>query len=46
MTAITSYGDISPAVAAYSVVQMLKRAMPYLHIEKFGQSYPLPTNST
>jgi N4-gp56 family major capsid protein len=46
MVAITSYGDISPAVAAYSVVRMLKRAMPYLHIEKFGQTYPLPTNST
>ena len=44
--AITSYGDISPAVAAYSVVRMLKRAMPYLHIEKFGQTYPLPNNST
>jgi len=25
---------------------MLKRAMPYLHLEKFGQTYPLPTNST
>jgi N4-gp56 family major capsid protein len=25
---------------------MLKRAMPYLHLEKFGQVYPLPTNST
>jgi N4-gp56 family major capsid protein len=46
MPAVTSYGDISPAVAAYSVVRMLKRAMPYLHIEKFGQTYPLPTNST
>ena len=45
-TAITSYGDISPAVAAYSVVRVLKRALPYLHIEKFGQTYPLPTNST
>ena len=45
-TAITSYGDISPAVAAYSVVRLLKRALPYLHIEKFGQTYPLPTNST
>ena len=44
--AVTSYGDISSAVAAYSVVRMLKRAMPYLHIEKFGQTYPLPTNST
>ena len=46
MVAVTSYGDISPAVAAYSVVRMLKRAMPYLHIEKFGQTYALPTNST
>lgn len=46
MPAVTGYGDISPAVAAYSVVRMLKRAMPYLHLEKFGQTYPLPTNST
>ena len=46
MAAVTSYGDISPAVAAYSVVRMLKRAMPYLHLEKFGQTYPLPTNAT
>ena len=46
MAAVTSYGDISPAVAAYSVVRMLKRAMPMLHLEKFGQTYPLPTNST
>lgn len=44
--AITTYGDISPAVAAYSVVRMLERAMPYLHLEKFGQTYPLPTQST
>ena len=46
MAAITGYGDISPAVAAYSIVRMLKRAVPYLHLEKFGQTYPLPTNST
>jgi hypothetical protein len=30
------YGDISPAIAAYSVVRMLTRAMPYLCLEKFG----------
>jgi N4-gp56 family major capsid protein len=41
-----TYGDISPAVAAYSVVRMLKRALPFLQIEKFGQTYVLPTNST
>ena len=46
MAETTNYGDISPAVAAYAVVRMLKRAMPYLQIEKFGQTYPLPTNST
>lgn len=46
MAVITTYGDISPAVAAYSVVRMLKRAMPYLHLEKFGQTYPIPKNST
>jgi|SRR6056297_2288875 len=40
------YGDISPAIAAYSVVRMLKRAMPYLCLEKFGQTYELPTNNT
>lgn len=41
-----TYGDISPAVAAYSVVRMLKRAVPLLQLERFGQAYPLPTNST
>lgn len=43
---ITSYGDISPAIAAYSVVRMLDRAMPYLCFEKFGQTYVLPQNNT
>ena len=46
MAQMTSYGDISPAVAAWANVQMLKRALPYLHFEKFGQTYTLPTNST
>lgn len=43
---IVNYGDITPAVAAWSVVRMLKRALPLLVFEKFGQSYPMPTNST
>lgn len=43
---MVQYGDISPAVAAYAVVRMLKRALPLLVFEKFGQVYPLPTNST
>lgn len=46
MTTTTTYGDISPAVAAHAVVNMLKRAMPHLQLEKFGQTYTLPTNST
>jgi len=28
------------------VKQLLKRGMPYLVLEKFGQAYPLPQNST
>lgn len=43
---MVTYGDISPAVAAWAVVRMLKRALPLLVYEKFGQPYPLPTNST
>lgn len=46
MTQVTGYGDISPAVAAWAQVQMLKRATPYLQLEQFGQTYTLPTNST
>ena len=46
MTQVTGYGDISPAVAAWAQVQMLKRATPYLQLERFGQTYTLPTNST
>lgn len=46
MAAVTQYGDISPRVAAYAVSQLLKRGLPYLVLEKFGQTYPIPTNST
>jgi N4-gp56 family major capsid protein len=46
MANITSYGDISPAVAAWASVQMLERATPYLQLERFGQTYTLPTNNT
>ena len=44
--AITTYGDITPRTAAYAVAQLLKRALPYLVLEKWGQAYPIPTNST
>jgi N4-gp56 family major capsid protein len=46
MSAVTQYGDISPRVAAYAVSQLLKRGLPYLVIEKFGQTYPIPNNAT
>jgi N4-gp56 family major capsid protein len=40
------YGDISPRTAAYVVRDLLKRGMPWLVFEKFGQSKPLPAKST
>lgn len=42
----TTYGDITPRTAAYAVKQLLKRGLPYLCLERFGQTYPLPTRST
>lgn len=45
-TQVTEYGDISPRTAAFVVKDLLKRSMPYLVFEKFGQAKPLPKNST
>lgn len=42
----TTYGDISPRTAAYAEKELLKRGLPYLVIEKFGQSKTLPANNT
>ncbi|WP_420588232.1 N4-gp56 family major capsid protein [Bacterioplanoides sp.] len=42
MAESTDYGDISPRTAAYASKRLLKRAIPYLVIEKFGQPRPLP----
>lgn len=42
----TNYGDISPRTAAYAEKELLKRAMPFMVLEKFGQSKPLPANSS
>lgn len=44
--ALTVYGDITPRTAAYVAVELLKRAMPYLCLEKFGQAKSLPANKT
>lgn len=46
MAQVTTYGDISPRTAAYAVAQFLKRGIPYMVLEKFGQNYPIPTNKT
>jgi N4-gp56 family major capsid protein len=43
---ITLYGDITPRTAAYAVAEMLKRGVPYLVLEKFGQSKALPANNS
>ena len=40
------YGDISPRTAAYVVRDLLKRSMPFLVFEKFGQPKPIPKNAT
>jgi N4-gp56 family major capsid protein len=42
----TLYGDISPRTAGYAVGQFLKRALPYLIIERFGQVFVIPNNKT
>jgi N4-gp56 family major capsid protein len=43
---LTTYGDISPAVAASAAVEMLKRGQPHLVIQQFGQAKPLGKNQT
>ena len=44
--ASTAYGDISPRTAAYAEKELLKRGLPYLVLEKFGQAKALPANAT
>jgi N4-gp56 family major capsid protein len=42
----TAYGDITPRTAAYAAKELLKRGLPYLVFEKFGQAKTQPSNST
>ena len=42
----TIFGDITPRTAAYAAKELLKRGLPYLVFEKFGQAKPLPSNSS
>jgi N4-gp56 family major capsid protein len=46
MAGTTAYGDISPRTAAYAAKELLKRGLPFLVLEKFGQPKTLPSNST
>lgn len=43
---LTTYGDITPRQTAFSVANLLKRAMPHMMIERFGQAYPIPKNNS
>jgi N4-gp56 family major capsid protein len=42
----TAYGDISPRTAAFAAADMLKRGLPHLLLERFGQARTLPANSS
>lgn len=42
----TIYGDITPGVAAFVVAQMLKRGVPFMSLEQFGQTQNIDTNKT
>ena len=44
--ATTVYGDISPRTAAYVSRELMKRGMPYLVFERFGQAKPIPAQNT
>ncbi len=46
MATVTTYSSISPRTNAYAVARLLKRALPFLVLEKFGQTYVLPRNKT
>lgn len=43
---ITTTTQISNRTAAFAVAKLLMRALPLLVFEKFGQTYPIPNNST
>lgn len=45
-TPVQVYGDISPRTAAYAMAPLLKRHDADMILEKFGQTFPLPTQST
>ena len=46
MSSVQVYGDISPRTAAYAVFPLLVRGHEELILEKFGQTYVIPSNKT
>lgn len=46
MASFNEYGDITPRTAAHAVAKLLRRALPHLVIEKFGQVYQMPMKAT
>jgi N4-gp56 family major capsid protein len=40
------YGDISPRTAAFAAAEMLRRGLPYLILQPFGQTRPIPQNKS
>jgi len=42
----TKFGDISPRTAAYANKELLKRAIPFMVLEKFGQAKQLPAHNS
>ena len=45
-TSVQVYGDISPRTAAFAIAPLLKRHHEEMILEKFGQTFPLPTKSS
>lgn len=45
-TPVQVYSEISPRTAAYAMVPLLKRHDAEMILEKFGQTFPLPSKST
>ena len=42
MPTMTEYGDISRTTAGYYSAELLARGMPFLNLERFAQSKPMP----
>ncbi len=42
----TEYGDITPRSAGFIAAELLRRGLPFLVFEKFGQMKPIPNKKT